>query len=63
VFRKAVFWVLYFTFDIPTSPHITLAQFADDIALLSKASSSQLAAHHIQNLADAMIGVPTGVSR
>jgi hypothetical protein len=58
-FRKAVFWVLYFifykfTFDIPTSPHITLAQFVDDIALLGKASSSQLAAHHIQNLADAI---------
>jgi hypothetical protein len=35
-------------------PHIILAQFADDITALCKASSSQLAALHIQNFAHAI---------
>jgi hypothetical protein len=41
-----------FTHDFPTSQHITLAQFADDTAALCKASTSQLAAQHIQTLAN-----------
>ena len=44
------FLYILFTHDFSTSPHVTLAQFADDIAALCKASSSQLAAFHIQNL-------------
>jgi hypothetical protein len=52
------FWVLYFIFYLHSTflLHYTLhiAQFADDIAVICKASSSQLAAHHIQNLAEAI---------
>ena len=45
---------ILFTQDFPTSPHITLAHFADDIAALSKTSTSQLVAFHIQLLAHAI---------
>ena len=45
------FLYILFTRHFPTSPHITLAQFADGIAVLCKATTSQLAAFRVQNLA------------
>ena len=48
------FLYIFFTHDFPTSPHITFAQFADDMTALCKALSNQLAAIHIQHFAHAM---------